>query len=822
MHRFTGFWARAVADEAPLISVVVPAHQAGKTLDFCIDALIASDLPRAQWELIVVDDASTDETADIARRADRVIRISDFAHGPAYARNRGAEAARAPIIAFIDADIRVHADTLRRLLYHLAEPQLTAVFGSYDENPTAVAAHSQYRNLLHHYVHHRSGGDTGSFWAGIGAIRAAEFHDAGMFDEVRYKKPQIEDVELGYRLRQRGKRMLLDPTIRGTHLKAWTLAGIVRTDLTQRGIPWVRLLLENGPGAAANGPSLGLKDVASVGLVGLAVLLAVLWPVTHHLEFAAFAALCLALSVALSSPFHLWLWKTRGPRVALVSVPLYLLYHFTSVIAVVAGTVVFLLSDAEPILDTSGEVGPSRSFAGYAAGEAGSRMLAFIATAYIARRLGASAFGYLGFAAAVVAYFGRALSTGISEIGSREVVTRPADVQAIAAGRTLVRLGAAIVGAIAVVAVSTIVPEPPLGRLVLALTGLSLISIALDTSWVYKGMGRARPVGVALLVAQCIAVALLLLLVRVPEDVVRVPLIQLFADLVAAGFLLAPLLGRAWLHPRLSEALHLVKSSGLITLSRTLRTLIVTLDVVMLGFMTSSQQVGLYSAAYRIVFFVMAIVYASHIAWLPAVTRAIAQKRSADSAFSGALRLSLAVTVPFVLGGMMIAPQLLRAIFGDEFAPAATALQLLLVSLFFVALHGASRNLFLAYDRLGVESWIMAAGVVVNVILNLILIPRFGLNGAAFATATADGAILALCAIAIVHFGVRPALRLLLVPLLAGAAMAVALWLVGVDRAAFISIIVGGIVYAGTLAALTRLSRDWFGSRPISSAGAPA
>jgi O-antigen/teichoic acid export membrane protein len=170
----------------------------------------------------------------------------------------------------------------------------------------------------------------------------------------------------------------------------------------------------------------------------------------------------------------------------------------------------------------------------------------------------------------------------------------------------------------------------------------------------------------------------------------------------------------------------------------------------------------------------------------------------------------------------MIAPQLLRAVFGAEFAPAATALQFLLVSLLFIALHGASRNLFLAYDRLGVESWIMAAGVVVNVVLNLLLIPTFGLNGAALATATADGAILALCAVAIARFGVRLALRPLLVPVLAGTAMAVALWLIGVDRAAFISIIVGGIVYAGALAALMRLSRDWFSNAPMYSADAAA
>ena len=310
-------------------------------------ALTASDLERSQWELIVVDDASTDETTDIARQADHVVRISGFPRGPAYARNRGAEAARAPVVAFVDADVCVHSDALRQLVDHLhRSPRLAAVFGSYDENPTAPAVHSQYRNLLHHYVHQRSGGETGSFWAGIGAIRKQEFFDAGMFDEVRYRSPQIEDVELGYRLRQRGGRILLDPSIRGTHVKAWTIPGIFRTDLMQRAIPWVRLLLERGPQAASGGPSLGARDAASVGFVGLAALISVLWIVTRRVEFALFVALCLALSVVLSSPFHLWLWKTRGPRVAAASVPLYLVYHFTSVVAIVAGTGVFLFRDA--------------------------------------------------------------------------------------------------------------------------------------------------------------------------------------------------------------------------------------------------------------------------------------------------------------------------------------------------------------------------------------------------------------------------------------------------------------------------------------------
>jgi O-antigen/teichoic acid export membrane protein len=178
-----------------------------------------------------------------------------------------------------------------------------------------------------------------------------------------------------------------------------------------------------------------------------------------------------------------------------------------------------------------------------------------------------------------------------------------------------------------------------------------------------------------------------------------------------------------------------------------------------------------------------------------------------DAAFSGSLRLSLIVTLPFVVGGALIAPRLMGLIFGNEYAPAGTALRLLLISLFFIALHGGTRNLFLAYDRLSWETWIMAGGVIVNVALNLFLIPRFGLNGAAFATAAAEALVLAACGVAIDRLGVRASLKPLVTPLLAGAAMAIALVITGVDGPAILSVVIGALVYAGSLAALTRFAR---------------
>jgi glycosyltransferase involved in cell wall biosynthesis len=85
----------------PLVSIIVPVHDGARTLPAALGAIAASDLPREMWELIVVDDASTDDTAMVsAQFADCVVRLPGRPHGPAYARNRGVEVSRGPIIAF--------------------------------------------------------------------------------------------------------------------------------------------------------------------------------------------------------------------------------------------------------------------------------------------------------------------------------------------------------------------------------------------------------------------------------------------------------------------------------------------------------------------------------------------------------------------------------------------------------------------------------------------------------------------------------------------------------------------------------------------------
>jgi glycosyltransferase involved in cell wall biosynthesis len=191
-----------------------------------------------------VDDASTDGSADIAESLGaRVISLPGGPWGPARARNHGAAAAQGEMLLFLDADVVVHTDTLAHVEREMAaNPEVAALFGSYDASPVAMGFVSRYKNLLHHYVHQHGRREASTFWAGCGAVRQKVFRALGGFDE-RYRRPSVEDIEMGLRLRRAGYRIRLCPDIQVTHLKAWTLGGLLQTDIRDRAIPWTRLIV---------------------------------------------------------------------------------------------------------------------------------------------------------------------------------------------------------------------------------------------------------------------------------------------------------------------------------------------------------------------------------------------------------------------------------------------------------------------------------------------------------------------------------------------------------------------------------------------------
>ena len=226
------------------VSAVMPVYNGMGFLQKSLPPLLRL-LERGELvEVIVADDGSTDRSGDWAREHGARVIATGSQEGPARARNLAVREANGDVVWFIDADVVAHEDGIEPLRHAFDDPEVVAVFGSYDDEPPFEGFASQYMNLRHHFVHHRHGGEASTFWSGCGAVRRAAFLAVGGFDAERYERPSIEDIELGYRLRAQGGRIRTDPTIQGTHLKEWSLWGVVHTDIVCRAIPWSRLLLE--------------------------------------------------------------------------------------------------------------------------------------------------------------------------------------------------------------------------------------------------------------------------------------------------------------------------------------------------------------------------------------------------------------------------------------------------------------------------------------------------------------------------------------------------------------------------------------------------
>ena len=276
-----------------ILEIVVPALNAEATIGQCLDALGRAGA--GAGDVIVIDDASADATAAIARRHGARVVSSARPAGAGRSRNLGAASCYGDVVVFVDADVCVAPDALDRIAAVLSgDPDLAAVFGSYDDAPAAPGTISRIRNLLHHHVHQRGEREATSFWTGLGAVRRAAFERVGGFAS---DQRMMEDIRFGHDLWRAGLRIELRPEIQGTHLKRWTLPSMLRMDLLDRAIPWSRLLLRSPAGSPPPRLNVSATGKLSVCLVGASVLALLALPAAALLAapMPAVAALVIAI-----------------------------------------------------------------------------------------------------------------------------------------------------------------------------------------------------------------------------------------------------------------------------------------------------------------------------------------------------------------------------------------------------------------------------------------------------------------------------------------------------------------------------------------------
>ncbi len=213
-------------------------------------------------------------------------------------------------------------DTLLNVLdLFNTDPDLTAIIGSYDDSPGDSNFLSQYRNLFHHYTHQTSRELASTFWGACGAIRKEAFWEVGGFDP-RYTKPSIEDIELGYRLSDRGYSIRLNKSLFIKHLKRWDGHSLLKADLFYRAVPWTELILSR---KQMNNDlnlqySTRLSIICLFGMI-LSLVLGFWW--IHAVMIAAFQAI---LIMFINWKVYQFFYQKRGTLFMIRSIPFHWLY----------------------------------------------------------------------------------------------------------------------------------------------------------------------------------------------------------------------------------------------------------------------------------------------------------------------------------------------------------------------------------------------------------------------------------------------------------------------------------------------------------------
>lgn len=333
-------------------SVIVPVFNGAGTLARCLDALTDQDIPRESYQIIVVDDGSTDATAGIARGYS-VTYVRQDNRGPAMARNHGARLAAASILLFTDCDCVPARDWISEMLVCFNDPDVVAVKGAYRSHQRELMARFCQIEFEQRFALLEKSPSIDMVDTYSAGYRAQVFRDQGGFD-TRFPKADNEDTELSYRMAAKGLKMVFNPRAIVFHLghpnSVWRYARLKFS----RGF-WRMVVYKRYPARMVKDsytPQTLKLQILSLGGCAVSVPTAFWHGV---LGFGLFSLSILGFALA-STSFVKDAWS-KDARVALVSPPLLMVRAAALGLGALAGAAFGRLMDAG-----GGSAQPGRAF----------------------------------------------------------------------------------------------------------------------------------------------------------------------------------------------------------------------------------------------------------------------------------------------------------------------------------------------------------------------------------------------------------------------------------------------------------------------------
>ncbi|MDH4222571.1 MAG: flippase [candidate division Zixibacteria bacterium] len=436
--------------------------------------------------------------------------------------------------------------------------------------------------------------------------------------------------------------------------------------------------------------------------------------------------------------------------------------------------------------------------------------LAFLAIAYLARVLKADGFGKVQFAQAIMVYFLLVVNQGLSTFGVREIAREIINVKTYTNHILTIRLFLSLISYIILVLFVLCINQSPEIKKLLLIYGFSLFTFSLTLDWVFQGIEKMEYVALGRIINQVIYVSGLFLLVKNWDQLLRVPAIRVVAAMMGAiilGYFFIKRGGVIKLSCDLQIWRQILKQSIPMGVSLIVIQLYYSLDTVILGFMKGVTVVGWYNAAYKIVLLFTGFASLFGIVVFPVLSRCY--KESLDQLqkfvyqFS---RLTIFFGAPIAVGGMILSDQIIRFVYGSAYQLSILPLQILIWSVFTVYCNCSFAFCLLASDRQKEYMYSVLTGAVVNLTLNLILIPKYSMLGASIATIVSEVITLGL----ILYYSRRIVKSIPWIDLLKvlGSSFFMGLVLYSFSGNLIIKVFIGIVVYLGAMIILGGIHKE--------------
>ena len=368
--------------------------------------------------------------------------------------------------------------------------------------------------------------------------------------------------------------------------------------------------------------------------------------------------------------------------------------------------------------------------------------LKFVSVIYLARILGAEGFGKINFATATLAYFMLLVNLGLNTYGIREIARDKERMKKYINNILTIKLLSSVFAFLLVAIFVYFLPKPLEIKKLILFFGFSLFTFSFTIDWVFMGIQRMQYIALARITQNLIYVTLIVTLVKIPDQILSIPLVQVGSALVAVLILMTVFVrkyGSFKLDFDFSFWKEILSQSFPMALSLIAIQIYLNFDTVMLGFMKSDGDVGWYNAAYKVIGVLLLGGCIYYNAIFPVISNLY--KKSLEKLkhlMQFTLSLMILIIAPMLVLGTIFAAQIIGLIFGDGYQESAVVFQILLWSVAAVLLNGLFGRCLLGCDRQKYHLVCVSAGTLVNLILNFLLIPPLGIKGAAIATVAAE------------------------------------------------------------------------------------